>query len=275
MTFSQSEIANSKTIVHVCELYRRSSLTQEAIAEEVGITPASVHEIVNRNISPKERKSLKSVRYRLSKLGHRNPMLGQKPGNYLGQCEDGHGYLTEVLHKKRYFVHRIVMAELLRLHPCQLPSNLDVHHMDRNRRNNSPHNLALCNKAGHRAMHQLELRGFPPPFSVSTEFASRIKTNAYRTHTDEPMNGGLDLMARAVMANMLGLHLSLLPEWLVVHRIDGNIRNNSPDNLALVTRAGYKILYRLISPDAPPTLTRLNVLPLKLRKAATVKPVAC
>ena len=45
---------------------------------------------------------------------------------------------------------------------------------------------------------------------------------------------------RAVMEELLGVKLS---EGVVVHHIDGNVKNNSVDNLAVVTRGGHGRLH--------------------------------
>ena len=56
---------------------------------------------------------------------------------------------------KRYYLHRIVMAEtILKISVEHLPDHLPVHHIDGNPLNNHPDNLALCTKAGHVAIHQ-------------------------------------------------------------------------------------------------------------------------
>lgn len=154
MSYSKLVVSNTRTIREVCRLYRDTLLTQEQIAIKLLIGHGSVHEIVRRNFTAEEKKALKAKRYRMSKLGELNPMLGEKPGNFVGPCEDGHGYLTRVVDGERYFVHRIVMAELLCLHPSQLPDWLPVHHIDENKKNNSPDNLALVTQSGHRKLHR-------------------------------------------------------------------------------------------------------------------------
>jgi len=154
MSFSKAAVSNPRTVAEVCFLYRETLLTQEQIGWRLFIAPLTVHEILRRNIPGAEKAALKRKRYRASKLGGRNPMLGKKPGNHLGECEDGHGYLTQVIDKERYFVHRIIMAELLGLHVGELPAHLVVHHIDNNPKNNHPNNLALVTTSGHRAIHR-------------------------------------------------------------------------------------------------------------------------
>ena len=49
----------------------------------------------------------------------------------------------------RYYVHHIVMAEYLGIHPSQMPDNVNIHHIDENPTNNDISNLALTTQAGH------------------------------------------------------------------------------------------------------------------------------
>lgn len=52
---------------------------------------------------------------------------------------------------------------------------------------------------------------------------------------------------RAVMAKEL--NLLALPKHLDVHHIDGDPRNNNPDNLAVVTKQGHNSLHFLARPE--------------------------
>jgi hypothetical protein len=73
---------------------------------------------------------------------------------WLGECEDGHGYLTTLYNGKREFVHRVVMMEALGV--PSLPRNLVVHHIDGDPKNNTLDNLALVTRAGHKQIHSRE-----------------------------------------------------------------------------------------------------------------------
>jgi hypothetical protein len=48
--------------------------------------------------------------------------------------------------------HRVAFARLL---GTNLPRNLDVHHIDGNKHNNEPNNLALVTRGGHLRIHRL------------------------------------------------------------------------------------------------------------------------
>jgi len=92
-------------------------------------------------------------------MGSLNPMFGktqEKHHNWIGQVDDGYGYLTCLKDGKRQFVHRIVMAEALGLK--ELPPNLDVHHIDGDTKNNKLDNLALVTRAGHQKIHYLQAK---------------------------------------------------------------------------------------------------------------------
>ncbi|MDG6077886.1 HNH endonuclease [Erythrobacter litoralis] len=139
----------------VMQIYRGTNHTMKQIAVHLKIGLGSVHEIIKRSTTQEERRELKRRRLRDSKLGRLNPMAGKKPGNFVGKCDDGRGYVTEVVDGRRYFVHRIVMAEMIGIHPRDLPPCLEVHHIDENKRNNEPDNLMLVTPAGHRSAHYL------------------------------------------------------------------------------------------------------------------------
>jgi hypothetical protein len=138
----------------VVETYRSTLKTMAQVAEVCGVTHHTVIAILADCIEPDELAKLKAVKYSESKRGEKNPMLGKVPKNHKGECKDGYGYLTRVVRGKRQFVHRIVMAELLGIPVEELPSGLTIHHIDGDRENNHPDNLALTTKVGHVAIHQ-------------------------------------------------------------------------------------------------------------------------
>lgn len=61
-------------------------------------------------------------------------------------------------------------------------------------------------------------------------------------------NGKRQFVHRIVMAEALGLEE--IPEIFDVHHIDSNTKNNTVDNLALVTRAGHKSIHFLQVKDS-------------------------
>ena len=132
--------------------------TMAQIANELGVSESTVRAAL-KGMSAEERRALRAVKHSHSKIGAGNPQWGKRGADsnrYVGDCEDGYGYLTRVVDGERYFVHRIVAAEMLGLHVGQLPQILVVHHIDENKKNNSPDNLAICTRKGHHAMHALQ-----------------------------------------------------------------------------------------------------------------------
>ncbi len=135
-------------------LYRESLLTMEQVAARFRITHHTVCAILKQELSPNELKRLKAVKYSESKTGDKNPQHCKRPPNFKGQCHDGHGYLTEIFHGKRYFVHQIVFADVLGISVENFPESVVVHHIDGDKTNNHLDNLALTTNRGHIAIHQ-------------------------------------------------------------------------------------------------------------------------
>lgn len=158
MSYSKRWVQDPRNQKAVLALYRsRSAPTLQQVAETLGTHYSNVSHVVKQCLPLEERKALARVRYSASKTGNKNPMRG-KSGSahhlWKGDCEDGNGYLTQIQNGKRRFVHRAVAAEMLGL--PEIPRHLVVHHIDNNPKNNSPDNLAIVTKAGHRAVHYLQ-----------------------------------------------------------------------------------------------------------------------
>jgi len=114
-----------------------------------------------------------------SSAGNLNPMTGktrEQHHNWVGECDDGYGYLTCLHLGQRMFVHRVVMAEALGL--SSLPEELDVHHIDGNKKNNVLDNLALVTRLGHRAIHFLQVKD-----SLGVALKKSTLANAVRSLT--------------------------------------------------------------------------------------------
>lgn len=159
MSVSKRWTGDSQNIRAVMDLYLSRDLpTIEVIAERLGTTCHNVQHVARSNLSDEEYRAHKAVRYSISKSGAMNPMYGKagdEHHNWKGECEDGRGYLTTVAAGKRRFVHRHVMAEALEL--AEIPETWAVHHIDGDPTNNRLDNLALCTKAGHAAIHSLQV----------------------------------------------------------------------------------------------------------------------
>jgi hypothetical protein len=155
MAISKRYTRNPDNISAVMALYlAKQKPTIEAIAAELGTTYQNVSAVVRSQLSAERLKQEKALRYSRSKMGVSNPMKGKMGAdhhNHKGDIGDGYGYLQRKVNGKYVFVHRIVMAELLGVE--NIPSGLAVHHIDEDRKNNHPDNLALVTNGGHRQLH--------------------------------------------------------------------------------------------------------------------------
>ena len=153
MSVSMNHVNDYSIRLKVIRLYVRCARPIEQIRDEIAITLGTITYIINREIPDVQRKRIKRRNYSRSKIGVRNPMLGKIPNNYKGPCGDGYGYLTRLVSGKRYFVHRIVFAEMIGISVEDLPSSLHVHHINGVKTDNRPDNLALITNAGHSLLH--------------------------------------------------------------------------------------------------------------------------
>lgn len=159
MPAHQQHITDPANIQAVLGLYRQPTCPSTyEIGAKLNLSYHTVCYILKHNLSEEEFTILKRLRYSRTKLGDLNPMKGksgEKHHRWKGDCDDGYGYRTRKLADgKRYFVHRIIFAEAMGLHPSQLPPSLDLHHIDENPLNNSLDNLALCTRLGHKRIHE-------------------------------------------------------------------------------------------------------------------------
>lgn len=130
--------------------------TLEVLAERFKTCYQTIQYIVRSGLSPERYKAEKALRYSRSKMGEKAFLYGntgpQHP-YWKGDCSDGKGYLTQVFGGERYFTHRLVMAEMVGIHPSELPESLVIHHIDGDKTNNTPDNLALVTASGHKTLH--------------------------------------------------------------------------------------------------------------------------
>jgi hypothetical protein len=144
-------------------LYENTELTLQQIANQLNLTVSQVWWYVSRNYSSQYRKDRKTVCYRNSKLGNKNPMQGKvvdKHHAYKGNVSDGKGYLMHIKPSwytgrkgcKHVFTHHLVVCEGLNL--TQIPKGWVVHHCDFNPHNNSFDNLVLLKMGDHTRLHK-------------------------------------------------------------------------------------------------------------------------
>jgi hypothetical protein len=130
-------------------LYRSKQNTTTQIQKDTGHTYQTIAEILRRYIPEDERKRLRGFYHSAAKKGAKNPMYGAKTAaerilrGGRPAVWNGSGYTFE---------HRIIAAKTLGI--PELPSNVEVHHIDGNKLNNDPDNLAIVTKRGHQWLHK-------------------------------------------------------------------------------------------------------------------------
>ena len=145
------------------ELYENTELTQQQIADQLGIPFKRVFKYIKANYTPEYRRTRKAKCYRNSKLGDLNPMLGKSGElhhNYLGRTPDGKGYMlvlkpewyTGRANSKHIFEHHFVLCLAMGL--TEIPAGWVVHHCDHIKMNNSFDNLVLITMGDHTRLHQ-------------------------------------------------------------------------------------------------------------------------
>lgn len=164
MSISKKDLANEELCRQVVELYlSKEKPTLKQIEQKLPVTWHTAREMVRQTLTPEELQREKALRYSRSKTGSKNPMTGNKGlqhHNYKGRlfCDpEGYvlvlkpGWYTGRPGSKHVYEHSVVMAQMLGL--TEVPANMVVHHIDEDRTNNSPENLALVTAAAHRTLH--------------------------------------------------------------------------------------------------------------------------
>lgn len=155
MSISKVFTGDPQNIRRVMDVYLSPEKpTLVAIAESMGTTLHNIMAIVKEHTPPERRKVEKALRYSRSKMGVQNPMSGKSGSqhhNYIGEISDGDGYRMVKEGAVYVYVHRKVMADLLGIQ--DLPDSVEVHHIDEDKANNSPDNLAVVTPSGHRHLH--------------------------------------------------------------------------------------------------------------------------
>lgn len=151
MNTNRLDMADVRLCEAVAQAYRTRLITVKEVALEFGVSQVTAREMIRLRISDKDFDMLKATRYKQSKLGEKNPQFGNFRAS---DCEDADGYLTRLVEGRRYPVQQIVMSELLGIHPSKFPATMVVHHIDENKQNNAPNNLAMTTRAGHARIHE-------------------------------------------------------------------------------------------------------------------------
>lgn len=143
-------------------LYETTELTQQQIADTLGIPWKRVFKYIKANYTPEYRRTRKAKCYRNSKLGDKNPsygLRGEQSRKYIGAVGDSKGYLmiikpdwyTGRKGSKHVFLHHVIMCEHLGI--TEIPRGYCVHHCDFNPHNNDIGNLVLLTVGEHSALH--------------------------------------------------------------------------------------------------------------------------
>ena len=148
-------------------LYETTELTQQQIADTVGVSWKVVFTVIKKGYSSAYRKQRKATSYRNSKLGDKNPMYGKigsdHPG-YIGAVSDNKGYLmvlkpswyTGRKKSKHVFQHHVVVCEALGI--TEIPKGYHVHHINGDRCDNSYANLLMLTAGDHMRLHARQRR---------------------------------------------------------------------------------------------------------------------
>ena len=164
MSISKRDLANEELCSQVVSRYlRKDKPTLKKVAKEMRVTFHTAQEMVRRSLSPEQLQEEKALRWSRAKVGDKNPMKGksgEKHHNFKGRlfC-DPHGYVlilkpewyTGREGSKHIYEHSAVMAKMLGL--TEVPEGMVVHHIDEDRTNNNPDNLALVTPAAHQILH--------------------------------------------------------------------------------------------------------------------------
>lgn len=163
MSVSKRDLRNPELCQRVVRHFlAEDKPTIQQTADATGVSVHTAQAILKRDVDPARLRVEKSLRYSRSKTGSKNPMLGRagtRHPNHSERSLDADGYVTiprppwfeanET--QNRVKEHRVVMCQLLGT--TRLPDGLQVHHIDEDRTNNDPSNLALVTARGHAKLH--------------------------------------------------------------------------------------------------------------------------
>lgn len=134
---------------NIVRQYRTLMFSMSEIAKQFGTTHATVSAIIHEEFTDDERRRMRGANRSRSKMAEANPMFGKKTAaerilrRGRAAVWNGNGYTFE---------HRILAAKSLGLET--LPRHLEVHHIDGDKTNNDPDNLAIVTKRGHQYLHK-------------------------------------------------------------------------------------------------------------------------
>jgi hypothetical protein len=149
MSVSKRQMQDASLRGQVLSRYRSLEQTISQISAGLRMTPHTVSAILHEELTDSEWLRLRGANHSRPKTEESNPMFGRRCAaerilrNGRAAVWNGTGYTFE---------HRLIAAKMLGL--SDLPSHLEVHHIDGDKTNNSPDNLAVTTKAGHQHLHK-------------------------------------------------------------------------------------------------------------------------
>jgi hypothetical protein len=163
MSVSKAFLRDEESCRKVVELYlSEAKPIVKEVAAALKTTEHNVQAALQKMLPKETLVAEQALRYSRSKDGDKNPMKGKKGSshhNFKGDLTcDPDGYVLVLRPEwmtgrtgKHVYKHTVVMCELL--NTPSIPEGMHVHHIDGDKTNNDPSNLALVTSAGHRRLH--------------------------------------------------------------------------------------------------------------------------
>lgn len=143
-------------------LLRNTDYSMEVVGHILGLSFQRVQKIATGVLSVEERLIRSRRSKSLGKRGVQNPMHGKfgvGHHNYKGHTARKDGYVLVPRPTwytrstaKHILEHNVVACQLLGV--SALPKKVEVHHIDEDRANNEPANLAIMSSAAHKRLHR-------------------------------------------------------------------------------------------------------------------------
>lgn len=149
MSVSKKALTDVSLCDSVVRQYRSLTMTVGEVAKLFQISAHTAMAILKLHVSPEELARLRGANHSRSKTGKANPMFGRRHAaerilrNGRAAVWNGKGYTYE---------HRLTATRMLGL--PSLPGHLVVHHIDGDKTNNDPDNLAILTQRGHMKLHK-------------------------------------------------------------------------------------------------------------------------
>jgi hypothetical protein len=196
MKLSVSKAALSDKTLCAAVVSRYLSLDKplaSEVAEELKTTEHNVQAVLKQELSTQQWKEERALRWSRAKVGQKNPMSGktaEKHHNFKGRLTcDPDGYILVLkphwymgrADSKHVYEHQVIMAQMLGL--SEVPEGMCVHHIDEDKTNNDPNNLALVTAEGHQRLHGRSPLRRLSLWELHRSGTSRLKPTTAMSHT--------------------------------------------------------------------------------------------